>query len=85
MRIPTELEVTMYAKGYASASMIAEKTRLSKSTITRNIATGTIESVRVGNVSFATIASVKEFMGPEAVDLLDLHNWDDILHAELRE
>lgn len=77
----TDLELKMFAKGYASSRLICAKTNMHRSTVCRLIRLNTLDGTKVGKTSFATVASVVAFLGDNAV-LFDLEDWSDVMPAE---
>jgi hypothetical protein len=74
----TELEKEMLAQGLASARMVAKKIKMDAKSVLRHIRTGKLKSEEVRGLKFISIASVKEFAGPSAVERLRLDDWSDV-------
>lgn len=76
------LEERMFAQGYVSSSVAAERLGKHVSTVLRKVHEGTFEGVDIDNQKFVSIDSMKNHYGPKASLLLGLHDWSDLgLHA----
>lgn len=74
----TDMEVRMFAKGYASARMVAKKTHRHLASVLRIVKTGKVSGVKMGGQYFFLITSVMDYYGPEGSAALDLHDWSDV-------
>lgn len=75
----TSLEHEMLGKGYASARMLAWKLKVHFTSLLRNLRLGKLAGVKVGNMNFISIDSVRAFYGDPYSQMRRLDDWSDVL------
>jgi hypothetical protein len=68
----TPQEKLLAAKGYVTASYVAEKLGRRLPSVYQMATAGKVESIRIGRAWYIKLTSLIEFVGPEAARLLGL-------------
>jgi hypothetical protein len=74
----TNLEIDMLSKGYASSRMVAKKINRHFATVLRLLKEDKLKGVKIGAQNFVELESLKTYLGPDAVCLLNLNDWSDV-------